>query len=163
MATTASGRRIRKRKLKAEINVVPYIDVMLVLLIIFMVTAPLLNLGVDVKLPQVAAASVEQPKQQVVVQVGEDGALSLIQRELNPRLTVAGMILTMHDGRTRLARDVEREVREHFPELVFETVVPRSVRLAEAPSHGLPVTHYDRRSAGAEAYWKVAMELVERS
>ncbi len=81
MALTASGRRIRKRKLKAEINVVPYIDVMLVLLIIFMVTAPLLNLGVDVKLPQVAAASVEQPKQQVVVQVGGDGALSLIQRD----------------------------------------------------------------------------------
>jgi biopolymer transport protein TolR len=81
MAMTATGRRIRKRKLKAEINVVPYIDVMLVLLIIFMVTAPLLNLGVDVKLPQVAAASVEQPKQQVVVQVGEDGALSLIQKD----------------------------------------------------------------------------------
>ena len=59
--------------------------------------------------------------------------LSLIQRELNPRLTVAGMILTMHDGRTRLARDVEREVREHFPELVFETVVPRNVRLGGGP------------------------------
>ena len=81
MVMTASGRRIRKRKLKAEINVVPYIDVMLVLLIIFMITAPLLNLGVDVRLPQVAAATVEQPKQQVVVQVGEDGALSLIQRD----------------------------------------------------------------------------------
>ena len=81
MAMTASGRRIRKRKLKAEINVVPYSDVMLVLLIIFMITAPLLNLGVDVRLPQVAAATVEQPKQQVVVQVGEDGALSLIQRD----------------------------------------------------------------------------------
>ena len=64
--------------------------------------------------------------------------LSLIQRELNPRLTVAGLILTMHDGRTRLARDVEREVREHFPELVFETVIPRNVRLGEAPSFGVP-------------------------
>ena len=61
MATTSSTRRGRKRRLKADINVVPYIDVMLVLLIIFMVTAPLLNLGVDVKLPQVAAATVEQP------------------------------------------------------------------------------------------------------
>ena len=81
MALTATGRRIRKRKLKAEINVVPYIDVMLVLLIIFMVTAPLLNLGVDVKLPQVAAASVEQPKHQVVVQVDAAGGLSLIQRD----------------------------------------------------------------------------------
>ena len=81
MAMTASGRRIRKRRLKADINVVPYIDVMLVLLIIFMVTAPLLNLGVDVKLPQVAAATVEQPKQQVVVQLAEVGSLSLIQRD----------------------------------------------------------------------------------
>ena len=81
MAMTASGRRIRKRRLKADINVVPYIDVMLVLLIIFMVTAPLLNLGVDVKLPQVAAASVEQPKQQVVVQLADDGSLMLIERD----------------------------------------------------------------------------------
>ena len=81
MAHAANGRRIRKRRLKADINVVPYIDVMLVLLIIFMVTAPLLNLGVDVKLPQVAAATVEQPKQQVVVQLAEDGSLSLIQRD----------------------------------------------------------------------------------
>jgi biopolymer transport protein TolR len=81
MAMNANGRRIRKHKLKADINVVPYIDVMLVLLIIFMVTAPLLNLGVDVKLPQVAAASVEQPKHQVVVQVDAAGALSLIQRD----------------------------------------------------------------------------------
>src|SRR4051794_37254220 len=55
--------------------------------------------------------------------------LALIQRELNPRLTIAGMLLTMHDGRTRLARDVEREVREHFPALVFDTVIPRNVRV----------------------------------
>ena len=64
--------------------------------------------------------------------------LSLIQRELNPTLTVAGMILTMHDGRTRLAQDVEREVRAHFPDLVFDTVIPRNVRLGEAPSFGVP-------------------------
>jgi chromosome partitioning protein len=69
----------------------------------------------------------------------------------------------MSDARTRLAAEVEREVRRHFGNLVFETVVPRSVRVAEAPSHGLPITHYDRRSRGADAYWKVAMELVERS
>ena len=74
--------------------------------------------------------------------------LKLIQRELNPRLTVAGMILTMHDGRTRLARDVEREVREHFPELVFDTVVPRNVRLGEAPSFGVPVLQHAPHSAG---------------
>ncbi len=74
--------------------------------------------------------------------------LALVQRELNPRLTVAGMLLTMHDGRTRLGQDVEREVRAHFPDLVFDTVIPRNVRVGEAPSHGLPVTHHDPHSAG---------------
>ena len=90
-------------------------------------------------------------------------SINLIKSRLNPRLAVAGVLLTMSDVRTKLAADVEREVRRHFGALVFDTVVPRSVRIAEAPSHGMPVTHYDRRSRGAEAYWKVAMELVERS
>ncbi len=89
-------------------------------------------------------------------------SINLIKTRLNPRLEIAGVLLTMADGRTRLSADVEAEVRRHFGELVFTAVVPRSVRVAEAPSHGLPVTHYDRRSPGAEAYWKVAMELVER-
>ncbi len=89
--------------------------------------------------------------------------LSLIQRELNPSLTVAGMILTMHDGRTRLARDVEREVREHFPELVFETVIPRNVRLGEAPSFGLPGIRHAPRSAGSAAYLKLAREVASRA
>ena len=84
-------------------------------------------------------------------------------RRLNPALAIAGVLLTMADTRTRLSTAVEAEVRKHFGKLVFDAVVPRSVRVAEAPSHGLPVTHYDRRSPGAEAYWKVAMELVERS
>jgi chromosome partitioning protein len=88
--------------------------------------------------------------------------LKLIQRELNPRLTIAGMILTMHDGRTRLARDVEREVREHFPELVFDTVVPRNVRLGEAPSFGVPVIQHAPRSAGSAAYLKLAKEVAAR-
>jgi chromosome partitioning protein len=88
--------------------------------------------------------------------------LSLVQRELNPRLTVAGMLLTMHDNRTRLGRDVEREVREHFPELVFSTVIPRNVRVGEAPSYGLPVTHHDPHSAGAEAYFQLAKEVAAR-
>jgi len=90
-------------------------------------------------------------------------SITLIKNRLNPQLGIAGVLLTMVDGRTRLSADVEAEVRRHFGDLVFTAVVPRSVRLAEAPSHGLPVTHYDRRSPGAEAYWKVAMELVERS
>ncbi len=90
-------------------------------------------------------------------------SIDLVKSRLNPKLGVAGVLLTMVDGRTRLSSEVSAEVRRHFGELVFKTVVPRSVRLAEAPSHGLPVTHYDRRSAGAEAYWKVAMELVDRA
>ena len=72
-------------------------------------------------------------------------------------------LVTMVDGRTRLSADVDQELRRHLGELVFKTSVPRSVRLAEAPSYGLPAIAYDRRSPGAEAYWKVAMELVERS
>jgi chromosome partitioning protein len=90
-------------------------------------------------------------------------SVELIRRRLNPRLGLGGVLLTMVDGRTRLAADVEAEVRRHFGALVFTATVPRSVRLAEAPSHGLPAIAYDRRSAGADAYWKVAMELVERA
>jgi chromosome partitioning protein len=90
-------------------------------------------------------------------------SVELVKTRLNPRLGVAGLLLTMVDGRTRLAQDVEGEVRRHFGDLVFETTVPRSVRLAEAPSHGLPAIAYDRRSPGADAYWKVAMELVQRA
>ncbi len=88
--------------------------------------------------------------------------LSLIQRELNPRLTVAGMVLTMHDGRTRLSQDVEREIREHFPELVFDTVIPRNVRVGEAPSFGKPVIHHDPHCAGADAYFELAKEVAAR-
>jgi chromosome partitioning protein len=89
--------------------------------------------------------------------------LSLVRRELNPRLTVAGMVLTMHDGRTRLARDVEREVREHFPDLVFDSVIPRNVRVGEAPSFGLPVIHHAPASAGSAAYLKLAKEVASRA
>ena len=88
--------------------------------------------------------------------------LKLIQRELNPRLTIAGMLLTMHDGRTRLARDVEREVREHFPSLVFDTVIPRNVRVGEAPSFGRPVIHHDPHCPGADAYFELAKEVAAR-
>jgi len=90
-------------------------------------------------------------------------SIELVRTRLNPRLGIVGLLLTMVDSRTNLAADVEREVRKHFGPLVFRTTVPRSVRLAEAPSHGLPAIAYDRRSPGADAYWKVAMELVERS
>jgi len=90
-------------------------------------------------------------------------SVDIIKARLNPRLGIAGVLLTMVDGRTRLSAEVDAEVRRHLGELGFRTTVPRSVRLAEAPSHGLPAIAYDRTSAGAEAYWKVAMELVERS
>ena len=91
------------------------------------------------------------------------GTINLVKARLNPGLAVAGILLTMADGRTRLTAEVEAELRRHFGDLVFTTTIPRSVRLAEAPSHGVPAIAYDRRSAGAQAYWKVAMELVERS
>jgi chromosome partitioning protein len=88
--------------------------------------------------------------------------LALIQRELNPRLTVAGMLLTMHDARTKLAQDVEAEVRRHFPSLVFDTVIPRNVRLGEAPSFGRPVIHHDPHCAGSDAYFELAKEVAAR-
>jgi chromosome partitioning protein len=88
--------------------------------------------------------------------------VSLIQRDLNPHLTVAGMLLTMHDGRTRLAQDVEREVRDHFPQLVFDTVIPRNVRVSEAPSFGRPVIHHDPACTGSDAYFEFAKEVAAR-
>jgi chromosome partitioning protein len=89
-------------------------------------------------------------------------SLELVRGRLNPRLQIGGVLLTMVDARTRLSADVITEVRRHFGDQVFRTTIPRSVRLAEAPSHGLPAIAYDRRSAGADAYWRAANELVER-
>jgi chromosome partitioning protein len=88
--------------------------------------------------------------------------VEMVKATLNPRLSVAGMVLTMHDGRTRLAQDVEREVREHFPELVFDTVIPRNVRISEAPSFGRAVIHHDPQSTGASAYFEFAKEMAIR-
>jgi chromosome partitioning protein len=88
--------------------------------------------------------------------------LGLIRRELNPGLEVAGMLLTMYDGRTRLAQDVERELREHFRELVLRTVIPRNVRVSEAPSYGKPVIEHDPHCPGSDAYFELAKEVAER-
>ncbi|HSS43279.1 MAG TPA: ParA family protein [Solirubrobacterales bacterium] len=88
--------------------------------------------------------------------------LSLIRRELNPQLEVSGLLITMYDERTRLARDVESELRDHFDGMVFETVIPRSVRVAESPSYGLPVTEHAPSSHGAVAYRALAKELTSR-
>jgi len=88
--------------------------------------------------------------------------VGLIRRELNPTLVISGLVLTMADERTRLAQDVERELRGHFPELVFRTVIPRSVRVAEAPSHGLPLLEHAPGSPGSAAYVELAREVAER-
>jgi len=89
-------------------------------------------------------------------------SIERIRSRLNPRLSLAGILLTMAVARTRLSTEVAREVRRAFGDLVFDAVVPRSVRLAEAPSHGVPITIYDRHSPGADAYYRVASELVDR-
>jgi chromosome partitioning protein len=88
--------------------------------------------------------------------------LGLIRRQLNPQLEVSGLLVTMYDERTRLAQDVEAELRDHFDGMVFETVIPRSVRVSESPSYGLPVTEHAPTSHGAVAYRALAKELANR-
>lgn len=88
--------------------------------------------------------------------------LRMVKRKLNPRLEIFGVALTMFDGRTNFSTQVAQEVRRHFPGKVYATVIPRNVRLAEAPSHGLPVTVYDRHSRGAVAYKAMAQEIIEK-
>jgi chromosome partitioning protein len=85
-----------------------------------------------------------------------------VQQGLNPGLQLTGILLTMYDDRTNLARDVAEEARKHFGARVYEVVVPRNVRLAEAPSHGLSVLNYDIRSRGAQAYLALAREVLSR-
>ena len=88
--------------------------------------------------------------------------LRMVKRKLNPRLEIFGVALTMFDGRTNFSTQVAQEVRRHFPGKVYATVIPRNVRLAEAPSHGLPVTVYDKHSRGAVAYKAMAQEIIEK-
>ncbi len=90
------------------------------------------------------------------------GTLRTVKRKLNPRLEIFGVALTMFDGRTNFSTQVAQEVRRHFPGKVFTTVIPRNIRLAEAPSHGIPVTFYDRSSRGAKAYKAMAEEIKAR-
>jgi len=85
----------------------------------------------------------------------------LVRRGLNPRLQLEGVLLTMFDGRTNLALQVAEEVKHYFPGKVYATVIPRNVRLSEAPSHGKPITAYDRSSRGAEAYTALAAEFLK--
>jgi len=87
--------------------------------------------------------------------------IRLIQKELNPRLKIHGILLTMFDARNNLSHQVSDEIRRHFSDQVFSTVIPRNVRLSEAPSHGLPVLLYDISSRGATAYLELAKEIIE--
>ena len=88
--------------------------------------------------------------------------LRMVKKRINPGLEIFGVALTMFDGRTNFSTQVAQEVRRHFPGKVFATVIPRNVRLAEAPSHGIPVTVYDRNSRGAHAYKAMAQEIIEK-
>ena len=88
--------------------------------------------------------------------------LRTVKRRMNPRLEVFGVALTMFDGRTNFSAQVSQEVRRHFPGKVFSTVIPRNIRLAEAPSHGVPITAYDRISRGAAAYRAMAEEIQQK-
>ena len=86
-----------------------------------------------------------------------------VRGSLNPELDIEGVLLTMFDERTNLGQQVASDVRGFFKEKVFRTVIPRNVRLGEAPSHGMPVIQYDNRSRGAEAYLALAREMIERA
>ncbi|MCQ5029554.1 AAA family ATPase [Flavonifractor sp. DFI.6.63] len=89
--------------------------------------------------------------------------IRIVKRSLNPEIALEGVVLTMYDGRTNLSMQVAEEVKRHFPGQVYATVIPRNVRLSEAPSHGKPVCAYDALSRGAEAYDQLARELVEHN
>ena len=86
--------------------------------------------------------------------------LKLVQKGLNPELSLEGIVLTMFDRRSRLSHQVAEEVRRHFPDRLFQTVIHRNVRLSESPSHGKPAYIYDARSTGARSYLELANELL---
>ncbi len=88
--------------------------------------------------------------------------LRLVKKRINPDLSIFGVILTMFDGRTNFSNQVAQEVRKHFPGKVFTSVIPRNVRLAEAPSHGIPVSAYDKYSRGAQSYKALAEEMKKK-
>jgi len=91
------------------------------------------------------------------------GTIQSVQQAFNPRLEIEGILLTMVDGRTSLGSQVEREVRSHFDGKVYTTTIPRNVRLAEAPSHGMPILLYDQASRGSQSYLALAQEFLARS
>lgn len=89
--------------------------------------------------------------------------INLVKERLNPKLEINGVVFTMYDGRTNLSMQVIENVRNNLNQTIYNTIIPRGVRLAEAPSHGIPITQYDSRSTGARAYVSLAKEVIERS
>ena len=89
--------------------------------------------------------------------------IKLMRKKLNPQLSIEGILLTMYDSRTNLCAQVVQEVRNHFADEAFETMIPRNVRLSEAPSYGVPIHLYDSRCSGAQAYRELAKELTKRN
>jgi chromosome partitioning protein len=89
--------------------------------------------------------------------------LERVRQQSNTRLRIFGLVMTMFDSRTSLSQQVTDEVRQHYPNLIFSAVIPRNVRLSEAPSFGEPILQYDPRSRGAEAYGQLAMEVAARA
>ena len=88
--------------------------------------------------------------------------ISNVKKKLNPDIKVLGILFTMYSKRARLNQEVVEDISEFFPDLVFKTIIPRSVRLAEAPSHGLPIEYYDKSNKGAKAFVELAKEVVSR-
>ena len=88
--------------------------------------------------------------------------IELVQERLNDKLKINGVVFTMYDGRTNLSNDVVDTVKSNLDTTIYQTIIPRNVRLAEAPSHGLPINLYDGRSAGAESYRNLAKEIIDR-
>jgi chromosome partitioning protein len=90
------------------------------------------------------------------------GTIKRVKEQLRPSLEIEGLVLTMFDSRNRLSHEIAREVRQHFPDKVFKSIIPRNVRLSESPSHGLSVLEYEAKSAGAEGYRELAAEMLAR-
>ena len=88
--------------------------------------------------------------------------INLVKKRLNPHLEIEGVVFTMYDARTNLSLQVVENVKENLQQTIYKTIIPRNVRLAEAPSHGMPITEYDPRSIGAEGYSALAQEVIER-
>jgi chromosome partitioning protein len=155
LATIEGRERRLKAELEAENNKYNYVLVD---------TPP--SLGLLTLNALVAADSVLVPMQcEYYALEGLSSLLATIRRvnaALNPRLELLGVVLTMFDARNRLSHEISLEVQKHFPERVFQSVIPRNVRISESPSHGLAVIEYDPKSVGAEAYRLLALELLER-